>query len=106
MMRLLKVAAMALGIIGGYLGLSGAPATAAPFNSGAMPLAQVETPLVAKAQWGYGYGRRGYYRPYRAYRPYRVYRPYRAYRPLYYRPRIVCRVRYTAWGPRRVCFRR
>ena len=38
------------------------------------------------------YGRR-YYRP-------RVY-----YRPAY-RPRVVCRVQYTYYGPRRVCVRR
>ena len=97
-MRVLKVAAMVLGIVGGYLGLASAPASAAPFGTGAAPLAQLETPLVAKAQWGYR--RYGYYRPYRRY-----WGP----RYGYYGwggPRFVCRWRYTPWGPRRVCWRR
>ncbi|MFO1147740.1 MAG: hypothetical protein U1E62_05120 [Alsobacter sp.] len=46
-----------------------------------------------------GYVRRPYYgRPAYAYR-----RPY--YRP-YARPRVVCTVRRTYYGPRRVCYRR
>jgi hypothetical protein len=28
------------------------------------------------------------------------------YRRRYYRPRYYCRIRYTYYGPRRVCFRR
>jgi hypothetical protein len=42
----------------------------------------------------------------RVYRPRRAYYRPRYYSPRYYRPRVVCRVRYTAWGPRRVCYRR
>ncbi len=110
-MRLLRLAAMILAIVGGYLALPGGSASAAPIGAGALPFAQsAGNPLVSKAQWGY---RRGYYRPYRAY----GYRPYRRYgygygygyrRPVYGYggPRLVCRWRPSPWGPRRVCFRR
>lgn len=123
-MRLLKIAAMVFSIIGGSLAISGAPASAAPAGDGAPEAAAA---LAGKAEWAYhrGYYRPhrhyGYYRPYRRYgyyhRPYRrhFYRPYRPfpvygyyrpYRPLpvygYYRP-VRCGIRYTPWGPRKVC---
>jgi hypothetical protein len=108
-MRVLRMAAMALAIVGGYLA-SPNLASAAPIGAGALLLTQsVGNPLVDKAQ--YFYVRRRPYRPYRHYyRPYRYYRPYVYRRPIYrpygyYRPRVVCRIRYTAWGPRRVCWR-
>ena len=106
-MRVLKVAAMVLGIMGGYLGLASAPASAAPFGTGAAPLAQLETPLVAKAQWGYRRGWHGGYGYRRHWGGYGYYRPYRRYG--YYGwggPRFVCRWRPSPWGPRRVCWRR
>ena len=101
-MRILRLAAVVAAIIGGSMALSGGSLSAAPIGAGALPLAQAaDNPLVEKAQWR----RRGYYRGYRPYR--RYYRP-RYYRPygFYGRPRVVCRIRYTPWGPRRVCFRR
>ena len=108
-MRLLKVAAMVLGIMGGYLGLQSGPASATPFNPGVTPLAQAETPLVAKAQWGHrrGWGgghRRGWGGGYGYRRHWGGY----GYRPVYGwgGPRFVCRWRDTPWGPRRVCWRR
>ena len=86
-MRFLRLAATILAVVGGYLALPG-PAAAAPLGPGALPLAQAETPLVAKAQWGH--------------------RRHWGYRPVYGwgGPRLVCRWRYTPWGPRRVCWRR
>ncbi len=98
-MHLLKVAAMVLAIGGGCLGLSGGSASATPLGAGALPVAQEGVnPLVTKV-----YHRR-WHRPHRGYR--RVYRPRRFYGRPFYRPRVVCRVRYTRWGPRRVCVRR
>jgi hypothetical protein len=85
-------------VVGGYLAV--APASAAPFSA-TTPIAETSAPAEAYMQYR---GYRRYYAPRRAYR--RVYRPRRYYAPRYYRPRVVCRVRYTAWGPRRVCFRR
>jgi hypothetical protein len=105
-MRVLKVAAMVLGIMGGYLGLASAPASAAPFGTGAAPLAQLETPLVAQAQWGHRGWHGGYRRGWGGY-GYR--RHWGGPRYGYYGwggPRFVCRWRPTPWGPRRVCFRR
>ena len=109
-MRMLRLAAMVLAILGGYLALPGGSASAAPIGAGALPLAQeAGNPLVEQAGWR----RRHFYRPY--YRPYRYgyYRPYRRYwgpryvvRPVYWGPRLACRWRYTPWGPRRVCWRR
>ena len=60
-MRVLRLAAMIVAIVGGYLALPG-PASAAPLGAGALPFAQTEAPLVTKAQWGHrrGYGHRGY----------------------------------------------
>jgi hypothetical protein len=55
------------------------------------------------------YHRRAYYhRPVyrRAYYRRPVYRGYYGYRRPYYRPVVVCRVRYGYWGPHRVCYRR
>jgi hypothetical protein len=102
-MRLVRVFAMIGAIVGGYLAISGAPASATPLASGA-PVAAAVTggPLEGYMQYGYRrrYAPRRFYAPRRAFRP--IYRPY----GFYARPRLVCRVRYTAWGPRRVCFRR
>src|SRR5215203_3932395 len=104
-MRVLRLAAMIFAIVGGYLALPG-PASAAPLGAGALPFAQAEAPLVAKAQWGYrrGWGGRGY--GYGGYR--RGWGGYGYRRPIYGYggPRLVCRWRPTPWGPRRVCWRR
>ena len=122
-MRFLRMAAMALAVMGGYLGFSGGSVSATPLSAGSLGsgAAAAESPLVEQVQWRY---RRRYYRPVRFYRPARYraaryyrpvryyrparryYRPYRSYRPYRFRSRVVCRVRYTAYGPRRVCFRR
>ena len=120
-MRVLRLAAMIFAIVGGYLALPG-PASAAPLGAGALPFAQTEAPLVAKAQYRRGYGGRGYgYRRGYGYgRGYGYRRGWGGYgyrRPIYgygYRrpvygwggPRLVCRWRPTPWGPRRVCWRR
>lgn len=100
-MRVLRWATLVIAIAAGYLA---APdrAVAAP-----MPIAGLATTgsdtnaLLSEVRWrrhgGWHRGRhwrRGFYRP----------RPF--YGRRFYRPRVVCRVRYTAWGPRRVCFRR
>lgn len=89
-MRFLRLAALALAIVGGYLGLASGSASATPLSAGALPGITSENPLVQQSQY-----RRRYYRPYRAYRPVyrryrpvyrpyrRVVRPYRAYRPVY-----------------------
>ena len=108
-MRIMRLAAMAVALIAGSMALPAGPASAAPVGAGALPLATAASnPLVEPAQ--YYYVRRRY-RPYRYYRPYvyrrPIYRPYYGYyRPRVYRPRVACAVRYTAWGPRRVCWRR
>jgi hypothetical protein len=80
-----------------------------PAAAASMPAAAVRTagsldaasqPLLQKAY----YYRRGYYRrPYYRRPAYGYRRPY--YRP-YGRPRVVCTVRRTYYGPRRVCYRR
>jgi len=95
-MRFLKLLALLGLIMGGGLSLAGAPASAAPVGS-ALPAATMATGAPAEYMQYRRYRR--YYAPRRAYR-----RGY--YRPPYYRPRLVCRIRYTRWGPRRVCFRR
>lgn len=81
-MRFLRLAALALAIVGGTLGITSGPASATPLAAGALPGIATENPLVQEAQY-----RRRYYRPYRSYRPVyrprRIYRPYRAYRPVY-----------------------
>lgn len=97
-MRFLRVLAMIGAIMGGYMAVSGAPASAAPLGS-AMPEAAASAEAYMQ-----GRGYRRSYAPRRSYR--RVYRPYRSYRPRYYRPRVVCRVRYTPYGARRICTRR
>lgn len=104
-------AALALGSV-----IAAGPASAAPVGAGATAPIEALGSAVETVQYGY-YGprrhyrprhhwgpRRYYGRPYGYYRP-RYYRP-RYYAPRYYRPRVVCRTRYTQWGPRRVCFRR
>lgn len=109
-MRFLRLATMVLAIMGGYLGFANGSASATPLGAGSLATgaAQSENSLATYVQYGGGYGRR-YYRPgRRIYRPYRGYRPYRrAFRPYRgFRPRVVCRVRITPFGPRRVCVRR
>ena len=117
-MRLFKMAALAIALLGGYLGLASAPASAAPAE-GAI---HATSPLVASAEYaryhrgGY-YGRRAYYaRPVYYRRAYR--RPAYFARPVVvrraYGPRVVCRIRprlvATPYGyvrrPVRVCVRR
>ena len=101
-MRFFKTAALAAALAAGTLGLASAPASATPIAAGSSAavagalddglLTQVQqgfTPRYRYRPRGYGYG---YGRPYYA-------RPY-------YRPRVVCRIRYTPYGPRQVCFRR
>jgi hypothetical protein len=105
-MRLVRVLAMIGAMVGGYLTVSGAPASAAPLASGA-PVAAAVTggPLEGYMQYrGYRrhYAPRRYYAPRRAYRP--VYRPYGFYGRRYARPRVVCRIRHSYYGPRRVCW--
>ena len=94
-MRMLRLAALIVGIMGATVGLLGRTAQATPLV-GSLPAATAagQNPLVSDVYW-----RRAYY-----YRRPVFYRRY-YYRP-YYRPRIVCRIRYGYWGPRRVCFRR
>jgi hypothetical protein len=94
---LLNVALLLLVLVG----VSASPARATPLSSGAATVERLApAPAIEKTYW---YRRPYYYRPY-YYRPY-FHRPY-YYRPHYYRPRFVCRIRYTHWGPRRVCWRR
>lgn len=97
-MRVPRMLAMILAAMGGYLVLSGAPASATPLTSGSVANTAVGEPLVA-------YARDRRYRQ-RHYAPRRAYRPHRSYRRHYSRPRTVCRTQYTTWGPRRVCYRR
>jgi hypothetical protein len=101
-MRFLKYLALVGLVMGGYLAVPGAPASAAPLGSGLPITTAASGPAEAYMQWRRYRPR--YYAPRRAYR--RYYRPYRYYRPRYYRPRVVCRIRYSRWGPRRVCYRR
>jgi hypothetical protein len=124
-MRVLRLAAMIVAIVGGYLALPG-PASAAPLGAGALPFAQTEAPLVTKAQWGHrrgyghrGYGHRGYghrgwggrgygHRGWGGYGHRRHWGGYGYRRPVYGwgGPRLVCRWRPSPWGPRQVCWRR
>ena len=105
-MRMLRLAALIVGIMGATVGLLGRTAQATPLV-GSLPAATAagQNPLVSDVYWrrAYYYRRPVFYRRH-YYRPY--YRPRRFYYPAYYRPRIVCRIRYGYWGPRRVCFRR
>ena len=104
-MRFLRVLAMVGAMMGGYLAGSGAPAAAAE-ASGIATRAPAEAYMQYRGRRYYAPRRyyRPVYRPYRYYRP--AYRPYRYVRPRYVRPRVVCRVRYGYYGPRRVCYRR
>jgi len=110
-MRILKLAALIVGIMGAAIGLSGQKASATPL-AGSLPAAATagQNPLVGNVYYRRVYYyrrpvfRRVYYRRPVYYR--RVYRPRRFYYPAYYRPRVVCRIRYGYYGPRRVCFRR
>jgi hypothetical protein len=98
-MKILKTAALVAALAAGSLGLASAPASATPIGAGssAAVAGAVDGGLVTAVQWGYG-------RPHYGYRRHYGYRPY--YGRPYYRPPVVCRIRYTPWGPRRVCFRR
>lgn len=103
--RLAWLALVSALFIAVFLTVAGAPgrAEAASVPAGAAQSAAAATSgqgLVQDVQWRrYGYGPRRYYG--RGY-----YRPrYGYYRPAY-RPRVVCRIRYGVYGPRRVCFRR
>jgi len=110
-MRILRLAAMIVGIMGAAIGLSAQKASATPL-AGSLPAATAtagDNSLVSNVYYRrrFYYGRpafrRVYYRPvyYRRY-----YRPRRVYYRRFYRPRVVCRIRYGYYGPRRVCFRR
>jgi hypothetical protein len=101
-MRMLRLAALIIGIMGAAIGLSGRTAQATPLV-GSLPAATAagQNPLVSDVYWRRAY----YYRRPVFYRRY-YYRPRRFYYRVYYRPRVVCRIRYGYWGPRRVCFRR
>jgi hypothetical protein len=104
-MRSLKSWAAAAALLGAALTLSGA-ASAAPVTAGGLA-SGTASELVETVQWGpgWGYGGRGYYGHRRGYhRGFYGPRPY--YGRRHYRPRVVCRVRYTPWGPREVCRRR
>jgi hypothetical protein len=116
-MRIIRVLAVAGAALAGSLSMA-APAAAAPAHQEALAAAAspaLGTAYMRRGRGGYyrgaSYGGRRYYgggRYYGGRRYYgaRYYRPVRYYRPArYYRP-VVCRVRYTAWGPRRVCYRR
>lgn len=96
-MRGLRLLAMIVAIVGGYLALSGAAAVAAPLVAGSAAATASDNAIVAKAYHRY------WHRPYRAYWPYRRFRPVYVYPR---RPRVICRIRYTPWGQRRVCVRR
>lgn len=112
-MRVLRFAALIVGIMGAAIGLSGQKAQATPF-AGSLPAAAAtsQNPLIDNVYYRrvYYYRRPVFRRVYYYRRPvfYRryYYRPRRFYYPVYYRPRVVCRIRYGYWGPRRVCFRR
>jgi hypothetical protein len=110
-MRILKTAALVAAMAVGALGLASAPASATPIGAGssAAVAGAVDDGLLTQVQQGFtpryryrGYG--GYRGGYGGYRGYGYGRPY--YGRSYYRPRVVCRIRYTPWGPRRICFRR
>jgi hypothetical protein len=104
-MRFLRTAALVAAMVGGSLALAGAPASAAPMPASSAPavagtmddglVTQVQSGFSRHRGHGYGYGYRrgprwGYGGP----------------RYGWGGPRLVCRIRYTPWGPRRVCFRR
>ena len=112
-MNALRSLALAVGLVGGSLALTGA-ASAAPVAAGlgaaTAPAAPVEQ---AQVYFGFGAGPGyyggpgyGYYGGPRRY--YGAYGPGYGYYggPRRYRPRIVCRVRYTPYGPREICRRR
>jgi hypothetical protein len=96
-MQALRLLTMIVAIMGGYLALSAATARATPLVAGSAARIASDNGIIAKAYHRY------WHRPYRAYRPYRRFRPVYVYPR---RPRVVCRIRYTPWGPRRVCVRR
>jgi hypothetical protein len=84
------------------------PAAASPALAGvSAPAALAKTDGLVSSAYYYrrGYYRRGYYRRGYYRRPYYRRYGYYGYRRPYYGG-VVCRVRYTYYGPRRVCFRR
>ncbi len=99
-MRFLKTAALAAVLAAGTLGLASAPASATPISAGSSAAAAgvVDDGLLRQVQQGFTPRNRYRSRGYGHGRPY--------YGRPYYRPRVVCRIRYTPYGPRRVCFRR
>ena len=80
-MRLLRMAALASAIVAGAAASVGA-SSATPLSAGALVSTgeALQGGLLDRVQYGY----------------------YRRY----YRPRYFCRIRYTYYGPRRVCFYR
>jgi hypothetical protein len=112
-MRLLRTAALVAAMVGGSLALAGAPASAAPMPASSAPavagtmddglLTQVQSGFSRHRGYGYGYRRGprwGYGGPRWGYGGPR----WRGHG--WGGPPLVCRVRFTPWGPRRVCFRR
>lgn len=94
-MRVLKIAALVAALGGGAI--AAAPASATPVSAGlAAAVGTVNTPVEQVQYWGGyggGYGGGGYRRRWDR-------------GPRYgYRPPVVCRVRYTPYGPRRICRR-
>lgn len=109
-MRVLKIAAMALGIVGGTLA---GPASAAPLGAGALPLAQeAQSPLVHRTQWGHHRRHHGHHRRHYRHHGHHGYH-HRPHWRHHYRPRhfpiyghhrpVRCWIAYTHWGPRKVC---
>jgi hypothetical protein len=101
-MTSLKTWAAVAAILGGMMTLSGA-ASAAPVTAGGLATG-TGSDLVSTVQWGGGWGYGGGYGRGYGYRRHWGPRPY--YRRWGYGSRVVCRVHYTPWGPRRNCFRR
>jgi hypothetical protein len=85
----LRLLAIVAATVGGYLAISGLPASATPVGAESPDAVAISIPTESYMQYR---GYRRYYAPRRAYfaprRYYRraYYRPYRYYRPRYYRP--------------------
>ena len=107
-MRFVKLVALLVAMIGGF-GLSGG-ASATPLGSGTLLTrsAQETGTLVETVQ--FYVDRRRYVRPRTVVRSVYYgpgyYRPRAYYAPAYRRSRVVCRISYGYYGPRRVCVRR
>lgn len=106
-MNALKSLALAAGLIGGSLALTGA-ASAAPVAAGLGAATAPDVPVEqAQVYFGFGGGPGyGYYGGPRRYWGGGYGPGYGYYGGPRYRRRVVCRVRYTPYGPRQVCFRR